>query len=84
MSPPPVRYALKRSRAGKNIDDSKLPTCEIREIKNDVEFSDLFEQLIEKRSKYIKNKLSHNLEKDKDTRIEYVPENFESKTPEPE
>ena len=61
----------------------KLPTCEIREIKNDVEFSDLFEQLLEKRSKYIKNKLSRNLEKDKDTRIKSVPGNFESKNPEP-
>ena len=54
MSSPPVRYTLKRSRAGKHIDELKLPTCEIREIKNDVEFSDLFEQLLEKRSKYIK------------------------------
>ena len=84
MSSPPVRYTLKRSRAGKYIDELKLPTCEIREIKNDVEFSDLYEQLLEKRNKYIKNKLSHNLEKDKDTRIKSVPENFESKNPEPE
>ena len=84
MSLPPVRYTLKRSRAGKHIDELKLRTCEIREIKNDVEFSDLFEQLLEKRSNYMKNKLSRNLEKEKDTKIESVPENFESKNPEPE
>ena len=81
MSPPPIRYTLKRSRAGKHIDELKLPTCEIREIKNDVEFSDLFEKLLEKRSKYIKNRLSCNLEKDKNT-IESVPENFESENSE--
>ena len=84
MSLPPVRYTLKRSRAGKHIDELKLPTCEIREIKNDVEFSDLFKQLLEKRSNYIKNKLSRNLGKEKDTKIESVPENFETKNPEPE
>ena len=54
MPSPPVRYILKRSRAGKHIDELKLPTCEIRKIRKDVEFSDLFEQLLEKRSKYIK------------------------------
>ena len=54
MSLPPVRYTHKRSRAGKHIDELKLPTCEIREIKNDVEFSDLFGQLLEKRSNYKK------------------------------
>ena len=57
MSSPPVIHTLKRSRAGKHMDELKLPTCEIREIreiKNDVEFSELFEQLSEKRSKYIK------------------------------
>ena len=80
---PPVRYTLKRSRAGKHIDELKLPACEIKEIKNDVEFSDLFEQLLEKRSNYVKNKLSRNLEKEKDTNSESVPENFESKNPEP-
>ena len=53
MSSPPVRYTLKRSQAEKHIDELKLPTCEIREIKNDVEFPDLFEQLLEKRSNYI-------------------------------
>ena len=62
----------------------KLPTFEIREIKNDVEFSELFEQLLEKRSKYIKNKISGKLEKNQDPEIESVPENFESKIPEPE
>ena len=62
----------------------KLPTCVIREIKSNVEFSDLFEQLLEKRRNYIKNKLSRNLEKEKDTKIESVPENFETKNPEPE
>ena len=61
-----------------------LPTCEIKEIKNDIEFSDLFEQLLEKWSKYIENKLSYNLEKEKDTRIESVPENLEPKNPQPE
>ena len=45
---------------------------------------DLFEQLLEKRSNYIKNKILRNLETDKDIRIESVPENFESKNPEPE
>ena len=84
MSLPPVRYTLKSSRAGKHIDELKLSTCEIREIKNDVEFSELFEQLLEKRSKYIKNKISRKLEKNQDPEIESVPENFESKNPEPE
>ena len=84
MSSTPVRYTLKRSRAGKHIDELKLPACETREIKNDVEFSNLFEQLLEKRSNYIKHKLSRNLEKDKDTKIESVPENFGSKNPEAE
>ena len=56
----------------------------IKELKNDVEFSDLFEQLLEKKSKCVKNKLSRNLEKDKYTRIVSVPENFESKNPDPE
>ena len=32
----------------------------------------------------MKNKLSRNLEKDKDTINKSVPENFESKNPEPE
>ena len=75
MSSPPVKHTLKRTRAGKHIDELKLPTCEIREIKNDVEFSELFEQLLEKRSKYIKNRISRNLEKDQDPEIESVPEN---------
>ena len=83
MSSPPVRYTLKRSRAGKHIDELKLPTCEIRDIKNDVEFSDLFEQLLEKRSNCIKNKLSRNLEKDKDTKVESASENLVLKNPEP-
>ena len=51
---PLVRHTLKRSRAVKHIDVLKLPTCEMREIKSDVEFSDLFGQLLEKRSNYIK------------------------------
>ena len=55
MTSPSFRHTLKRSRAGKNIDELNLPSCEIKEIKNDVEFSNLFEQLLEKRSKYIKN-----------------------------
>ena len=38
----------------------------------------------EKRSKYIKNKISRNLEKNQDPEIESVPEKFESKNPEPE
>ena len=84
MSSPPVEYTFKRSRAGKHIDELKLPTCEIREMKNDVEFSELFEQLLEKGSKYIKNKISRNLEKNQDPEIESVLENFESKNPEPE
>ena len=58
MCSPSIRHTLKRSRVGKNIDELKLPSCEIKEIKNDVEFSNLLEQLLEKRSKYIKNKLS--------------------------
>ena len=57
MSSPSFRHTLKRSRAGKNIDQLKLPSCEIKEIKDDVEFPNLFKQLLEKRSKYIKNKL---------------------------
>ena len=84
MSSPPVKDTLKRSRAGKHIDELRLPTCEIREIKNDVEFSELFEQLLEERSKYIKNKTSRYLEKNQDPEIESVPEDFESKNPEPE
>ena len=60
MSSPPLKYTLKRSRAGKHIDELKLPTCEIREIKNDVEFLELFKQLLERRTKYIKNKISRN------------------------
>ena len=72
MFSPPVIYTLKRSRAGKHIDKMKLPSCEIREIRNNVEFSDLFEQLLEKRSNYMKKKLSLNLKKDKDTRISVI------------
>ena len=83
MSSPPVKHTLKRTRAGKHIDELKLPTCEIREIKNDTEFSELFEQLLEKRSKYIKNKISRKLEKNQDPEIESVPENW-IKNPEPE
>ena len=77
MCSPSFRHTLKRSRAGKNIDELKITSCEIKEIKNDVEFSKLFEQLLEKRNKYIKNKLSYDLKTDKNTRIESVPENFE-------
>ena len=55
------KHTFKRPRAGRNIDEFKLPSCEIREIKNDKEFSDLFEQLLEKRSKFITNKLSQKL-----------------------
>ena len=40
--------------------------------------------MLEKRSKYIKNKISRKLEKNQDPEIESVPENFESKNPEPE
>ena len=84
MSSPPVKNTLKRFRGGKHIDELKLPTFEIRETKNYVEFSELFEQLLEKRSKYIKNKISRNSEKNPDSGIKSVPENFESKNPEPE
>ena len=77
MCSPSFRHTLKHSRKGKNIVELKLPSCEIKEIKNDVEFSNLFEQLLEKRSKYIENKLSYDSEKDKNTKIGSVPENFE-------
>ena len=76
MSSPSFRHTLERSRARKNIYELNLPNCEIRKIKN-VEFSNLFEQLLEKKSKYIKNKRSYNLKKDKNTRIGSVPQNFE-------
>ena len=61
----------------------KLPTCELREIKNDVEFSVIWTIVREKKQIY-KNKISRNLEKNQDPGIESVPENFESKNPEPE
>ena len=57
MCSPSFRHTLKRSRAGNNIQELTLPSLEIKEIKNDVEFSNLFEQFLGKRSKYIKNKL---------------------------
>ena len=50
------RHTLKRSRPGKNIEELKLPSLEMKEIKNDVEFSNLFEKFLGKRRKYIKNK----------------------------
>ena len=40
--------------------------------------------MLEKRNKYIKNKISHKLEENQDPEIESVPENFESKNPKPE
>ena len=75
------KHTFKRPRAGRNIDEFKLPSCEIREIKNDKEFSDLFEQLLEKRSKFITNKLSQKLTEIKNIKTETLekvvePKNF--------
>ena len=60
-------------------DESILLSCEIQKMKNDTEFSNLFEQFIEKRSKYITNKFPHKISKEKITRTESVSENCESK-----
>ena len=74
------KHTLKRPRAGRKMDEFKLLSCEIREIKkNDVEFSDLFEQLLEERSKFITNKLSNKLTEIKNTKTETLENVFESK-----
>ena len=49
MCSPSFRHTRKRSRSGKNIDELNLPSCKIKEIKNDAEFSGLFKQLLEKK-----------------------------------
>ena len=45
MCSPSFRHTIKRSRAGKNIEKLKLPSLEMKEIKNDVEFSNLFQKI---------------------------------------
>ena len=73
------KHTFKRPRAGRNIDEFKLPTCETREIKNDIEFSDLFEQLLEKRSKFITNKLCKKLSEIENTKTETLEKVLEPK-----
>ena len=35
------KHTIRRPRAGKNIDEFKLPSCEIREIINDIGLLDV-------------------------------------------
>ena len=72
-------HTIRRLRAGKNIDELKLPSCAIREIKNDIEFSDLSEQLLGKRTKFITNKLSQKLTENKNTKTETLAKVLEPK-----
>ena len=48
-------------------------------MKNDIEFSDLVEQLLEKRSKFITNKLSQKLTEIKNTKTETLEKVLEQK-----
>ena len=64
------KHTFRRPQAGKNIDELRLPRCELREIKNNIGILDLFEQLLEKRSKFITNKLSRKLTEIKNTKAE--------------
>ena len=55
MPLPSRKHTLKRPRA-RNF---KSKYIDIREINNDIEFSEFFEQLLEKREKFISNKCSN-------------------------
>ena len=53
--------------------------CVMRKINNDIEFSYLFEKLLEKRSKLITNKLSRKLTEIKNTKTETLSKVLEPK-----
>ena len=61
MPLPSRKHTFKRPRA-RNF---KSKDIEIREINNDIEFSESFEQLLEKTEKFISNKCSHKYGKRK-------------------
>ena len=65
MPLPSQKHTLKRSRA-RNL---KLKDIEIREINNDIEFSEFFERLLEKTEKFISNKRFINTEKENSKKL---------------
>ena len=71
MPLPSRKHTLKRPR----VRNFKSKDIEIREIDNDIEFSEFFEQLLEKREKFISNKCSNKYGKRKieDTPTESKP-----------
>ena len=85
--PLPLRkHTLKRPRARKFKLKTITKDIEIREIKNDIEFSEFFEQLLEETEKCILNRLSHRYGKRKieETSTESKPRRSQLRISEPE
>ena len=82
MPLPSWKHTFKRPRA-RNF---KSKDIEIREINNDIEFSEFFEKLLEKTEKFISNKCSHKYGKRKigETSIESKPGSSRLRNSEPE
>ena len=82
MSLPSRKHTFKRPRA-RNLESKDI---KIREINNDIEFSEFFEQLLEKTEKFISSKRFHKYGKRKieETSTESKPGSSQLRNSEPE